>query len=105
MVDRLALVERVGQPALDVHPPDEPPLLGQAVERDRRAPADAPAGAAALAAAGVAVLLPLEEVERHRHSSAAPAVLADRLDDAGVGEGRRVAERRGPRRCRAAGGA
>ena len=34
--DRLAPVERVGQPAVDEHPADEPPLLGQPVERDAR---------------------------------------------------------------------
>src|SRR6185503_9705516 len=30
--DRLALVQRIRQPPVDLHPTDEPPLLGHAVE-------------------------------------------------------------------------
>ena len=42
----------------------------------------------------VAVFFARQEVERHAaQSSVLPAVLADRLDDGRVGEGRRVAER------------
>ena len=33
-LDRFAAVERVGEPSVDGHPPDEAPLLGQGVERD-----------------------------------------------------------------------
>ena len=90
--DRLALVERVGQPAVDHHPADQPPLLGQAVER--RCPRSC---AEAAAAAGAPVAASAGACFRFRKSNGTSflrraGVLADGLDDGRVGEGRRVAE-------------
>ena len=103
MVERFALVERIRQPAVDQHPADQAPILGQSVERDallarRRRPP--PARLAADAGSFF----------RFRKSNGTSflrgaRVLPDRIDDGGVGERGRVAKRPVPRRCRAAGAA
>src|SRR6185436_541970 len=92
--DRLTLVQGVREAAADFHVADDPPLLGQAIERDA-APGTGVTrrrltGSGRLP--GAVDLLPLEEVERHASVLGLPALGADRLDHVRVGERRRIAK-------------
>src|SRR6478735_6416393 len=108
--DGLALVQRVGQAPADLHPADQMPFLGDAVEGDAGPRAGWSRGGRGLGGRGL--LLPAQEVQWHWEPFVAimaprprrpagrtrrsilrlEAVLADRLDDGRVGQRRRVAE-------------
>jgi len=71
--DRLAPVERVREPAVDEHAANEPPVLGQTLERNAGSRPDRVRRLLDRRRGGrLGLLLAAQKVERHRYSSAAP---------------------------------